>query len=130
MLLLVGCGGGASVRFSGADGSVLRECTQVEEATTPDARRLGLSGHPPLTARQVLVLRYPVVDDACITNGSVEFAITATFVDADGGVVGTERFAANESTARCHPGVLDVYETDDSLPTGVVRVVSSRAPSR
>ena len=128
VVLLLGCGGSTPVRFFGSDGALLRECTQVEEATTPDARRLGLSGRAPLTPREVLVLRYPVVDEACITNGSVGFAITATFVDADGGVVGTERFAANESAARCHRGVLDVYETDVTLADGVTRVSSSRRP--
>lgn len=115
------------MRFFSADGSVLRECTEVELATTPDERRVGLTGHAPLTAKQVMVLRYPVVDEACITNGSVSFPITATFVRADGGVVATERFAANEAPARCHPGVLDVYETDATLPDGVVRAaITSR----
>ncbi len=110
------------MRFFSADGTVLRECTEVELATTPDQRRLGLTGHAPLTPKQVMVLRYPVVDEACITNGSVSFPITATFVRADGGVVATERFGANDAPARCHPGVLDVYETDATLPDGVVRV--------
>lgn len=109
------------MRFFSADGMVLRECTEVELATTPDQRRIGLTGHAPLTPKQVMVLRYPVVDEACITNGSVSFPITATFVRADGGVA-TERFEANDAPARCHPGVLDVYETDATLPNGVVRV--------
>ena len=30
---------------------------------------------------------------------------------------------ANDAPARCHPGVLDVYETDATLPDGAVRVV-------
>ncbi len=118
--LLWGCG--PPVRLLDAKGGVLRECTSVDYATTPEARQLGLGKHAPLDQTQLLVLRYPVVDEACITNGPVSFPIVALFVDGAGGVLAVERFAAKESAPRCHRGVADVLELEASLPDGVVSV--------
>jgi uncharacterized membrane protein (UPF0127 family) len=113
------------VRFFDAQGRVLRECTEVELATSPEARQQGLGGRQALSKNQVLVLRYPVVDEACITNSPVAFPIAAVFADADGGVVAVERFEAREAKARCNRGVLDVFEVEATLgEVGRVELIS------
>lgn len=125
-VVLGGCG--PSLQLVDANGVVLRECRDVEYATTPSARQQGLGARTSLTPDQALVLRYPVVDEACITNAPVGFPIATLFVDAAGAVIAVERFEARESKARCHPGVLDVVEVDATLPDGVSAVRGLRAP--
>ncbi len=109
-----------------ADGAVVRAFTHVEHATTPEARAQGLGGHAPLGPDDAMVLDYPVVDRACITNAPVGFPITAVFAAQDGRIVGVESFAANDARTPCHDGVLTVVETDTSgaaSAAGAARVV-------
>jgi len=122
--LLAACGGGA-VDLVGTDGAVTHAYTHVEYATTPDARAQGLAGHAALGPNDAMVLEYPVVDQACITNAQVDFAITAIFVDGSGKIVGVDSLAAHDARVPCHDGVLDVLETDSSgatFATGAARV--------
>lgn len=97
-----------------ADGSVVRRFTHVEHAVTPEARAQGLGGHAPLGPDDAMVLDYPVVDQACITNAPVSFPIAAVFAAADGTIVGVESFGANDARTPCHDGVLTVVEVDAS----------------
>jgi len=115
-VLLAACGG-SEVDLVGPDGAVVHAYTNVEYATTPDARAQGLVGHAALGPSDAMVLEYPVVDQACITNAQVDFAITAIFVDANGTIVAVDSLAAHDALIPCHDGVLDVVETDSSGAT-------------
>jgi uncharacterized membrane protein (UPF0127 family) len=114
--MLAACGGG-EVDLVGPDGAVVHAYTNVEYATTPDTRAQGLVGHAALGPSDAMVLEYPVVDQACITNAQVDFAITAIFVDGSGKIVGVDSLAAHDANIPCHDGVLDVVETDASGAT-------------
>ena len=109
--LLAACSGG-EVDLLGPDGAVVHAYTNVTYATTPDARAQGLVGHAALGPNDAMVLEYPVVDQACITNAQVDFAITAIFVDGSGEIVAVDSLAAHDTLVPCHDGVLDVVETD------------------
>lgn len=93
---------------------------------TPDERARGLVGHAPLGPDEAMLLDYPVVDQACITNAEVDFPITAIFVAASGDIVGVEPLAAHDARIPCHDGVLRVLETDAqgaALAAGAARVL-------
>jgi len=111
VLLACACGGSPEVDLVGG-GSVVHAYTNVAFAETPDAREQGLIGHAPLGPGDAMMLDYPVVDQACITNEEVDFPITAIFVDASGGIVGVEPLEAHDTRIPCHDGVLRVLETD------------------
>ncbi len=116
-LVVAACGGdgagdGARVELERADGSVLRAFTDVARAATPEDRARGLVGRGPLTRDAAMVLDYPVVDEACITNAEVDFPITAVFVTTDGAVRGVESLAAHDARVPCHEGVITVVEAD------------------
>lgn len=100
------------VDLVGASGVVQRRFTQVEHAATPDTRARGLTGHAPLGADDAMVLDYPLVDQACITNEAVSFPITVIFADAKGAIVGVESLAGGDTRVPCHDGVLTVVEVD------------------
>ncbi len=114
--LLAACSG-REVDLVGPDGAVVHAYTTVEYATTPDARALGLIGHTALGPSDAMVLEYPVVDQACVTNAQVDCAITAIFVDGSGKIVAVDSLAAHDANIPCHGGVLDVVETDTSGAT-------------
>jgi uncharacterized membrane protein (UPF0127 family) len=101
---------GPRVDLLRADGSLVRELLSVERVDTPDGRARGLIGHVPLGPDGALVLDYPVVDQACITNAEVEFPITVVFAAAGGAVRAVESLAAHDARAPCHDGVLTVVE--------------------
>jgi len=95
-------------------GTVVHAYTSVSFADTPEARAHGLVGHAPLGPDEAMMLDYPVVDQACITNADVEFPITAIYIDSSGGIVAAESLAAHDARIPCHDGVLRVLETDAS----------------
>ncbi len=123
--VLAACSG-AEVDLVGPDSAVVHAYTNVEYATTPDARAQGLIGHAALGPNDAMVLEYPVVDQACITNAPVDFAITAIFVDGSGKIVGVDSLAAHDTNVPCHDGVLDVVETDTSGATYAAAAASVR----
>jgi uncharacterized membrane protein (UPF0127 family) len=110
--LLGACAAGPEVDLVGDGGAVVHAYTDVAFADTPEARAQGLVGHAPLGPDQAMMLDYPVVDQACITNASVDFPITAVFVDDAGGIVAVESLAAHDARIPCHDGVFRVLETD------------------
>lgn len=111
LVVLCGCAS-PEVDLATSNGAVVHAYTAVAFAATPDARARGLVGHAPLAPDEAMMLDYPVVDQACITNAEVDFPITAIFVDASGGIVGVEPLAAHDARIPCHDGVLRVLETD------------------
>lgn len=110
-LLLCSCAS-PEVDLVGGDGAVVHAYTNVAFADTSDARATGLVGHAPLGPDEAMMLDYPVVDQACITNAEVDFPITAVFVGASGGIVAVESLAAHDQRIPCHDAVLRVLETD------------------
>jgi uncharacterized membrane protein (UPF0127 family) len=110
-VFLLGCGA-PEVDLVGGSGDVVHAYTNVAFAETPDARQQGLVGHAPLGPDEAMMLDYPVVDQACITNAEVDFPITAIFVDGAGGIVAVEPLDAHDARIPCHDGVLRVLETD------------------
>jgi uncharacterized membrane protein (UPF0127 family) len=111
-LLLCACGGPEVDLADG--GSVVHAYTNVAFAETPEARAHGLVGHAPLGAGDAMMLDFPVVDQACITNAAVDFPISAIYIDSNGGIVGVESLAAHDERIPCHDGVLRVLETNAS----------------
>ena len=97
-----------------AGGATVHAYTNVSFAETPDARAQGLIGRAPLGPDEAMMLDYPVVDQACITNAEVDFPISAIYIDASGGIVAVESLAARDARIPCHDGVLRVLETDAS----------------
>lgn len=77
---------------------------RAEVARTEDERRRGLRGHAPLAAGEALLIELPLeLDDICVVNDGVTFAIDAVFVRADGIVVAIERsIPAGDARPRCH----------------------------
>ena len=109
-----------------AGGAIVHAYTNVAFAETPDARAQGLIGRAPLAPDEAMMLDYPVVDQACITNADVDFPISAIYIDSNGGIVAVESFAAHDARIPCHDGVLRVLETDASgaaLARGATEVV-------
>ena len=110
LLALCACGG-PEVELADA-GAVVHAYTSVSFADTPEARAHGLVGHAPLDADEAMMLDYPVVDQACITNADVDFPISVIYIDSSGGIVAIESLAAHDTRIPCHDGVLRVLETD------------------
>mgnify|MGYP001551094349 FL=1 len=109
-----------------AGGAIVHAYTNVAFAETPDARAQGLIGRAPLAPDEAMMLDYPVVDQACITNADVDFPISAIYIDSNGGIVAVESLAAHDARIPCHDGVLRVLETDASgaaLARGATEVV-------
>ena len=124
-VILAGCAS-PEVDLASSDGAVVHAYTTVTFADTPDARAQGLVGHAPLGPNEAMLLDYPVVDQACITNADVDFPISAIFVDESGGIVGVESLSAHDTRIPCHDGVLRVLETDAqgaSFAAGAARVL-------
>jgi len=112
-----------SLELVRADGAVARAFDGVERATTPEARAQGLVGHAGLGPSDAMVLEYPVVDTACITNAHVTFPIVAVYVAQDGTIVATEPLAAHATSTPCHDAVRWVVEIDEGGTRGATRVV-------
>lgn len=56
-------------------------------------------------------LEFPMVTEACITNGPVSFDIDVAYLSPDGTVRSVERrFPAGDRTPRCHDGAQHVIE--------------------
>jgi uncharacterized membrane protein (UPF0127 family) len=110
---LAGCAGeeaGARVELRGAGGAVVGSFAVVARLDTPEGRARGLVGRAPLGPDEALVLDYPVVDEACVTNAEVGSPITVVFAGADGAVRGVESLAAHDARVPCRPAVLTVVE--------------------
>jgi len=123
LLACAGCGLPPSVDLLAGDGRVVRTFDAIERVSTPEGRAKGLVGHAPLGPREAMVLDYPVVDAACITNAQVDFPIVAVFVASDGAIVAAEALTAHDARVPCHDGVLRVVEIDSGGTRGAVRVV-------
>lgn len=121
LALLFGAGCGPVVVFFDAQGAELRAFHSVTVADTPSARARGVIGRSALGADDAMLLRYPVVDEACITNAQVDFPLTAVFVRADGGVIASEALAAHDARVPCHGDTLTVVEVDEAGVPGASR---------
>lgn len=99
-----------SLRLARADGTTLRVFDDVSHARESDTRARGLSGAPALADDQAMVLDFPVVDEACITNRDVAFGIVAIYAGPAGEVLAVESFSAHDARIVCHDGVLTVVE--------------------
>ena len=110
-LLLASCAS-PEVDLVAQGGAVVHAYTNVTFADDETARATGLVGHAPLAPDEAMMLDYPIVDQACITNEEVDFPIAAIFVDASGGIVAVESLDAHDARIPCHDGVLRVLETD------------------
>jgi uncharacterized membrane protein (UPF0127 family) len=113
LALLVSCAS-TSVDIISPNGEVIHAYGNVTIASTPDERAQGLVGHAPLDDDEAMVLAYPNVDQACITNADVDFPITAIFVAANETIVAVESLDAHDARIPCHDAVLDVIEVDAS----------------
>lgn len=123
-LALAGCGGDRrpALVLLREDGAVVRRFERVAFASLPDERARGLSGRPaPLAFDEALVLEFPVVDEACVTNAAVGFPITALFVDERHAVLAAEPLGAADARAPCHAGTLRVIEIDEGGAAGATR---------
>ncbi|WP_428266298.1 DUF192 domain-containing protein [Haliangium sp.] len=95
---------------SGPGELVLAACAEL--AVTEAERRQGLRGHDPLGSGEALLIVLPdQLDDICVTNDGVSFAIDVVFAAGDGRVTAIEReFPADDGDPRCHDGVRWIVE--------------------
>ncbi len=109
-LSLAGCGcEGRAFSLTRAGSEIASGCAEV--ASTAAARTAGLTGRAPLKEGQAMWLEFPIVTEACITNGPVSFDIDVAYLSPDGAVLAVERgFRAGDRTLRCHDGVRHVIE--------------------
>ena len=118
-LVCASCGGGPSVAIErierDADGNqaiAVVLTADVEIADTASARARGLRDSAPLATGEGLLLVFPaVLDDVCIDNRGVGFAIDAVIAGGGGLVTGIEReIPADDDGFRCYDGVAYILE--------------------
>ncbi len=106
---LVGCGDGYAAHVF--RDSELLATFDVELADTAAARAQGLRGAPPLQPHQGLVLIFPrALDDVCLDNRDVRFAIDAVIAGDDGLVHAVATLEPNDPQPRCHDRVRWILE--------------------
>ncbi|MCS6798074.1 MAG: DUF192 domain-containing protein [Myxococcota bacterium] len=106
------------------EGGVSRVQLCIERAESELDRMRGLAGRNGLGLRdglpRALLLVFPLEGEACISNGSVSFAIDALFARDDGRIVRIEHaIAASDRTVRCGVPVRYVLETEAGVLGGV-----------
>ncbi len=115
-VLAAGCGTHAcdvevTLRRDASTPPLLTLCADV--ARTAEERRTGLARRSGLAIDEALLIVMPrQLDDVCITNQEVGFAIDAAFINEAGSISAIERdIAAGAIEGGCHDEVAFIVET-------------------
>jgi uncharacterized membrane protein (UPF0127 family) len=132
VVALSGCWCEDEVTITRSGTTLVRVCVVV--ADDADERLDGLRGRDTLSAGEGMLLVFPAVDDVCLTNEGVAFAIDAVFVDDSETVTTRTTLARDSADLSCAADTQMVLEVAEGVAREVragdvlTRQFAERAP--